>query len=50
MLTRDEIAGLSQDRLSVDVPPGGFRSLKDWVASHAATLGRTYSGELFCRQ
>lgn len=50
MLTRDEIAGLSQDRQAVDVPPGGSRSLKDWVTRHAATLGRTYSGELSRRQ
>ena len=46
MLTRDEIAGLSQDRLAVDCPPAGRRSLRGWVARHAGTLGKTYASEL----
>lgn len=46
MLTRDEIAGLSQDRLAVDCPPAGRRSLREWVARHADSLGKTYASEL----
>lgn len=46
MLTRDEIAGLSQDRLAVDAPPTGKRRLSDWVAQYADTLGQTYESEL----
>ncbi|MCQ2370921.1 MAG: hypothetical protein MJ058_02565 [Akkermansia sp.] len=50
MLTRDEIAGLSQDRLAVDCPPAGRRSLRDWVACHADSLGKTYANELSRRR
>lgn len=50
MLTRDEIAGLSQDRLAVDCPPAGRRSLREWVARHAGTLGKTYASELSRRR
>ena len=46
MLTRDESAGLSQDRLAVDCPPAGRRSLREWVARQAGTLGKTYASEL----
>ena len=50
MLTRDEIAGLSQDRLAVDCPPAGRRSLREWVARQAGTLGKTYASELSRRR
>lgn len=50
MLTRDEIAGLSQDRLAVDAPPAGQRSLRAWVQAHAADLGRSYASELARRK
>ena len=46
MLTRDEIAGLSQDRLAVPGPTVGTRRLSDWVQQHAAELGRHYASEL----
>lgn len=50
MLTRDEIAGLSQDRLAVDGPPAGQRRLSDWVMQHAEALGRRYESELARRK
>lgn len=50
MLTRDEIAGLSQDRLAVDTPPAGQRRLSDWVQQHAGTLGKHYESELARRK
>lgn len=50
MLTREEIAGLSQDRLAVDTPPAGQRRLSDWVARHADALGRAYASELSRRR
>jgi NADH dehydrogenase len=46
MLTREEIAGLSQDRLAVPGPMVGSRRLSDWVQQHAAELGRHYASEL----
>lgn len=46
MLTREEIAGLSQDRLAVPGPTVGSRRLSDWVQQHAAELGRHYASEL----
>ena len=49
MLTRDEIAGLSQDRLAVPGPTVGTRRLSDWVQQHAAELGRHYASELVRR-
>ena len=50
MLTRDEIAGLSQDRLAVDTQPAGQRRLSEWVAQYADTLGRSYASELARRK
>lgn len=50
MLNREEIDGLSQDRLAVDTPPAGHRSLREWVTQHADTLGRTYESELARRK
>lgn len=50
MLTREEAAGLSQDRLAVDGPPAGQRSLSAWVTTHADALGRRYASELARRK
>ena len=50
MLTRDEIAGLSQDRLAVTGDGVGKRRLSDWVQRHASTLGRQYASELARRK
>ena len=50
MLTRDEIAGLSQNRLAVTGAGVGKRRLSDWVQLHASTLGRQYASELARRK
>ena len=50
MLTRDEIAGLSQNRLAVTGAGVGKRRLSDWVQRHASTLGRHYASELARRK
>lgn len=50
ILTRDEIAGLSQDRLAVEAPPAGQRKLSEWVTHHAEELGRDYASELARRR
>ena len=50
VLTRDEIAGLSQDRLAVTGAGLGNRRLSEWLSRHAATLGREYASELSRRQ
>ncbi|MCH5284055.1 MAG: NAD(P)H-binding protein [Akkermansiaceae bacterium] len=47
MLTRDEITGLSQDRLCVpEAEPAGQRSLSAWIRQCSSSLGRTYQSEL----
>jgi NADH dehydrogenase len=50
MLTRDEIAGLSQNRLAVPGSGLGSRRLSTWLQQHSATLGREYASELSRRQ
>ncbi len=45
-VTREEIAGLMQNRLCVAAPPAGPTKLTDWLKENAATLGRTYANEL----
>ncbi len=50
MLTREEIAGLSQDRLAVPGASVGSRSLCSWVQQHADELGRRYASELSRRR
>ena len=50
MLTRDEIAGLSQNRLAVPGSGSGSRLLSTWLQQHAGDLGRKYSSELSRRQ
>lgn len=46
ILTREEIAGLMENRLCVDGPPLGTTRLTEWVSRHAATLGRQYTSEM----
>ncbi len=46
MLTRDEIRGLMENRLSSSAPSAGATSLRRWMHEHASTLGRRYSSEL----
>ena len=50
MLTREEIAGLSQNRLAVPGPTVGTRRLSAWMQQHAAELGRHYASELARRK
>ena len=50
MITREEIAGLMADLLSVDSPPAGNTRLTDWIREHADTLGRHYTSELARRK
>lgn len=49
-VTREEIAGLMQNRLYVDAPPVGTTRLKDWATANASLLGRTYANELSRRR
>ena len=49
-VTREEIAGLMQNRLYVDAPPAGATRLTDRATHNAATLGRSYANELARRQ
>ena len=44
--TRDEVKGLMQERLYVDLPPLGTTKLSDWVHAHREKLGRQYASEL----
>ncbi|HWD21459.1 MAG TPA: NAD(P)H-binding protein [Verrucomicrobiae bacterium] len=46
VITKDEIAGLMQNRLWVDAPPLGTTKLTEWAASHKQTLGKNYTSEL----
>ncbi|MBR5522919.1 MAG: hypothetical protein IKV82_05600 [Akkermansia sp.] len=46
MLTRQEIAGLSQSRLAVAGTTVGTRRLSQWMQQHAEALGRRYANEL----
>ena len=50
MLTRDEVRGLTQNRLAVDEKPAGKRSLRQWAEQHAQQLGRSYQSELSRRR
>ncbi len=49
-ITREEVAGLMQNRLRVDAPPVGTTKLTEWAAQNADTLGRTYANELARRR
>jgi NADH dehydrogenase len=50
MITREEIKGLMDDLLCVDVPPAGTTKLTDWARERSATLGLHYTSELARRQ
>ena len=46
MLTRDEIRGLTENRLASSAPASGTTSLRAWIRDHGASLGLAYSSEL----
>lgn len=46
VLTPDEVRGLAADLLVTDSPPVAQTRLTDWLASHAASVGRQYASEL----
>jgi NADH dehydrogenase len=46
VITREEIRGLMQGRLSVDSAPLGQLRLSEWITEHRETLGRKYTSEL----
>ena len=46
VITREEIRGLMEERLHVDVPPAGTMRLTDWARRHSDTLGARYANEL----
>ena len=46
LLTREEIAGLTQGLLVSDGPPCGRERFEVWLAEHARGLGRRYVSEL----
>lgn len=50
IITREEIRGLMENRLSVDAPALGTTRLSDWIAEHRDTLGRHYTSELARRK
>ncbi len=45
-ITREEIKGLMNGLLYVDVPPAGNTRLTEWMRVNAGTLGRNYASEL----
>ncbi|MBK9992347.1 MAG: NmrA family NAD(P)-binding protein [Verrucomicrobia bacterium] len=45
-VTREEIAGLMQNRLFVEAPPAGTTRLTEWAKANTNLLGRTYANEL----
>ena len=46
IITRDEIRGLMQNRLYVNVPALGTTKLTEWIGRNRETLGRRYTSEL----
>jgi NADH dehydrogenase len=46
VITREEIRGLMEGRLSVDAPPQGTVKLTDWIERNKETLGRHYTSEM----
>ena len=49
IVTREEIAGLMENRLLVAAPPLGNTRLSNWVEKHKDTLGQYYTSELLRR-
>ena len=50
VVTREEIAGLMENRLFTQSAPAGATRLTDWARDHAGDLGRSYSSELARRR
>lgn len=50
LITWEEVLGLMDNLLYVESPPAGSTRLTDWVAEHAASLGRRYASELARRR
>jgi NADH dehydrogenase len=50
LVTREEIAGLMENRLYTNSPPAGRTALSDWLEKHAKDLGRQYSSEMARRR
>jgi NADH dehydrogenase len=50
VITREEIRGLMEGRLSVDEPSVGQTKLSEWVRQHRETVGRHYTSELARRR
>ena len=46
VITRQEIAGLTEGRLFVAAPPLGTTNLTEWVERNKRTLGRRYTSEM----
>jgi uncharacterized protein YbjT (DUF2867 family) len=46
VITREEIRGLMQGRLSVDGPALGATRLSEWIVANRETLGRRYTSEM----
>ncbi len=46
LITWEEVRGLMQERLFVDVPPAGSTRFTEWARQHAASLGARYAHEL----
>jgi nucleoside-diphosphate-sugar epimerase len=46
VITREEIRGLMEGRLSVDALPLGTTKLTEWIRRHRDTLGRHYTSEM----
>jgi NADH dehydrogenase len=49
VITREEIRGLMENRLSVVAPPLGNTKLSAWVEENKSTLGRHYTSEMLRR-
>jgi hypothetical protein len=50
IVTREEIAGLMEDRLFVSSPPLGQTKLTEWIREHKQMLGKQYTSELARRR
>jgi NADH dehydrogenase len=50
VITREEIRGLMENRLSTTSPPAGPTRLTNWLTEHAEEVGRRYSSELARRR
>jgi len=46
VLTRDELSGLMDSLLCSEQEPNGSTKFSEWMRSHAATLGTSYTSEL----